>query len=187
MKRPSLKRQLTILFLCVIIPVSLLLSLLLVYAAEYSRSRLAHTTAGNLQLFGSTLERQMLAAESYLLNLSLNDAKLRNLSEETSRTQAYLDLCELVQGFPALLAANDALMGIVLVNGANNMYKGAYGTVYGGQCAAAGAEACDGGLFDPRGQFSLDPYGGLVYGTDRRPALPDAQRDGSKSSPDGCH
>ena len=131
MKRPSLKRQLTILFLCVIIPVSLLLSLLLVYAAEYSRSRLAHTTAGNLQLFGSTLERQMLAAESYLLNLSLNDAKLRNLSEETSRTQAYLDLCELVQGFPALLAANDALMGIVLVNGANNMYKGAYGTVYG--------------------------------------------------------
>ena len=57
MKRPSLKRQLTILFLCVIIPVSLLLSLLLVYAAEYSRSRLAHTTAGNLQLFGSTLER----------------------------------------------------------------------------------------------------------------------------------
>ena len=56
-----------------------------------------------------------------------------------------------------------------------------------GQCAAAGAEACDGGLFDPRGQFSLDPYGGLVYGTDRRPALPDAQRDGSKNSPDGCH
>ena len=42
-RRPSLKRQLLVMFLCVIIPVSVLLSLLLVSAADYSRSRLAHT------------------------------------------------------------------------------------------------------------------------------------------------
>lgn len=131
MKRPSLKRQLIVIFLCIIIPVSAILSLLLFYAAEYSRSRLAHTTASNLQLFSATLENQMLSAESYILNLSLNDARFRNLSEQNSRTQVYLDICELAQGFPALLAANDTLMGIVLVNGANNMYLGQYGTVYG--------------------------------------------------------
>ena len=55
-RRPSLKRQLLVMFLCVIIPVSVLLSLLLVSAADYSRSRLAHTSASGLQMFASTME-----------------------------------------------------------------------------------------------------------------------------------
>ena len=118
-RRPSLKRQLLVMFLCVIIPVSVLLSLLLVSAADYSRSRLAHTSASGLQMFASTMERQMLSVESYLVNLSLNDETFRTLSAENSRTRCYLDICAVAQSFPALLAANDTLMGLVLVNSAN--------------------------------------------------------------------
>ena len=125
-RRPSLKRQLLVMFLCVIIPVSVLLSLLLVSAADYSRSRLAHTSASGLQMFASTLERQMLSVESYLVNLSLNDETFRTLSAENSRTRCYLDICAVTQSFPALLAANDTLMGLVLVNSANGMYRGRY-------------------------------------------------------------
>ena len=125
-RRPSLKRQLLVMFLCVIIPVSVLLSLLLVSAADYSRSRLAHTSASGLQMFASTLERQMLSVESYLVNLSLNDETFRTLSAENSRTRCYLDICAVAQSFPALLAANDTLMGLVLVNSANGMYRGRY-------------------------------------------------------------
>ena len=125
-RRPSLKRQLLVMFLCIIIPVSVLLSLLLVSAADYSRSRLAHTSASGLQMFASTMERQMLSVESYLVNLSLNDETFRTLSAENSRTRCYLDICTVAQSFPALLAANDTLMGLVLVNSANGMYRGRY-------------------------------------------------------------
>lgn len=131
MKRPSLKRQLIAMFLCIMIPVSLIFALLLFYAADYSRSRLAHTIASNLQMFTSTLEKQMLSAETYILNLSLNDATFRNLSEENDPIQAYLDIYEIGQGFPALMAANDTLMGVVLVDSSCNLYYGSYGTVYG--------------------------------------------------------
>ena len=130
-KRPSLKKQLMAMFLCIIVPVGAVLALLLFYAADYSRSRLAHTMASNLQMFTSTLEKQMLSAEAYILNLSLNDATFRNLSEENDQVQAYLDIYEISQGFPALMAANDTLMGVVLVDSSCNLFYGRYGTVYG--------------------------------------------------------
>lgn len=66
----------------------------------------------------------MLSVESYLVNLSLNDETFRTLSAENSRTRCYLDICAVAQSFPALLAANDTLMGLVLVNSANGMYRG---------------------------------------------------------------
>ena len=82
-------------------------------------------------MFTTNLENQLDSVENYLLNLSLNDAAFRSLSEQTDRTQAYLDAYDIAQGFPAVLAANDALMGVVLRSGSGNLYVGRYGTMYG--------------------------------------------------------
>lgn len=62
-------------------------------------------------MFTTNFENQLDSVENYLLNLSLNDATFRSLSEQTDRTRAYLDAYEIAQGFPAVLAANDTLMG----------------------------------------------------------------------------
>ncbi len=131
MKRPSLKRQLVLLFLGIMLPLSLVLGLLLGSAAEYSRERLATTMSGSLQSFGVTLEKQMSAAEKYLTELSLTSTELRGLSEQNNRTRAYLTLCGIAQGFPALLSANETLMGLILYDNVHNLYIGEYGSVYG--------------------------------------------------------
>ncbi len=106
--------------------------LLLLYdSARYSRERLAGTMSGSLYSFSATFERQISAAEKYILNLEQTNAKLRGLSERGSRTEAWLDLCDIAQGFPALLSANDILMGIIIASDVHGIHIGQYGTVYG--------------------------------------------------------
>ena len=131
MKRPSLRNQLILMFLGIAIPISILLSLLLYFSGVYNRNRLAQSAGSSLDMFTGNLENQMNSMENYLLNLSLNDAAFRSLSEQTDRTQAYLDLYEIAQNFPAVLAANDALMGVVVRSGSGNLYAGRYGTLTG--------------------------------------------------------
>lgn len=98
-------------------------------------------------MFTTNFENQLDSVENYLLNLSLNDATFRSLSEQTDRTRAYLDACEIAQGFPAVLAANDALMGVVLRSGSGNLYVGRYGC----SCPAAQAETESGSVSRPAG------------------------------------
>lgn len=78
-------------------------------------------------MFTTNFENQLDSVENYLLNLSLNDATFRSLSEQTDRTRAYLDAYEIAQGFPAVLAASDVLGGVVLRSGSGNLYVGRYG------------------------------------------------------------
>ena len=127
MERPSLRRQLVMIFLGIAIPIGILLGLLLFFSGLYNRNRLAAAASGGLDVFTTNFENQLDSVENYLLNLSLNDASFRSLSEQTDRTRAYLDACEIAQGFPAVLAANDALMGVVLRSGSGNLYVGRYG------------------------------------------------------------
>ena len=105
----------------------ILLGLLLFFSGLYNRNRLAAAASGGLDMFTTNFENQLDSVENYLLNLSLNDAAFRSLSEQTDRTRAYLDAYEIAQGFPAVLAANDALMGVVLRSGSGNLYVGRYG------------------------------------------------------------
>lgn len=114
-------------FLGIAIPIGILLGLLLFFSGLYSRNRLAAAASGGLDMFTTNFENQLDSVENYLLNLSLNDATFRSLSEQTDRTRAYLDAYEIAQGFPAVLAANDALMGVVLRSGSGNLYVGRYG------------------------------------------------------------
>lgn len=114
-------------FLGIAIPIGILLGLLLFISGLYNRNRLAAAASGGLDMFTTNFENQLDSVENYLLNLSLNDATFRSLSEQTDRTRAYLDACEIAQGFPAVLAANDALMGVVLRSGSGNLYVGRYG------------------------------------------------------------
>lgn len=114
-------------FLGIAIPIGILLGLLLFFSGLYSRNRLAAAASGGLDMFTTNFENQLDSVENYLLNLSLNDATFRSLSEQTDRTRAYLDAYEIVQGFPAVLAANDTLMGVVLRSGSGNLYVGRYG------------------------------------------------------------
>ena len=127
MERPSLRRQLVMIFLGIAIPIGILLGLLLYFSGLYNRNRLAAAASGGLDMFTTNFENQLDSVENYLLNLSLNDATFRSLSEQTDRTRAYLDAYEIAQGFPAVLAANDALMGVVLRSGSGNLYVGRYG------------------------------------------------------------
>lgn len=127
MERPSLRRQLVMIFLGIAIPIGILLGLLLFFSGLYNRNRLAAAASGGLDMFTTNFENQLDSVENYLLNLSLNDATFRSLSEQTDRTRAYLDAYEIAQGFPAVLAANDALMGVVLRSGSGNLYVGRYG------------------------------------------------------------
>ena len=114
-------------FLGIAIPIGILLGLLLFFSGLYNRNRLAAAASGGLDMFTTNFENQLDSVENYLLNLSLNDATFRSLSEQTDRTRAYLDAYEIAQGFPAVLAANDALMGVVLRSGSGNLYVGRYG------------------------------------------------------------
>lgn len=127
MERPSLRRQLVMIFLGIAIPIGILLGLLLFFSGLYNRNRLAAAASGGLDMFTTNFENQLDSVENYLLNLSLNDATFRSLSEQTDRTRAYLDAYEIAQGFPAVLAANDTLMGVVLRSGSGNLYVGRYG------------------------------------------------------------
>ena len=127
MERPSLRRQLVMIFLGIAIPIGILLGLLLFFSGLYDRNRLAAAASGGLDMFTTNFENQLDSVENYLLNLSLNDATFRSLSEQTDRTRAYLDAYEIAQGFPAVLAANNALMGVVLRSGSGNLYVGRYG------------------------------------------------------------
>lgn len=114
-------------FLGIAIPIGILLGLLLFFSGLYNRNRLAAAASGGLDMFTTNFENQLDSVENYLLNLSLNDATFRSLSEQTDRTRAYLDAYEIAQGFPAVLAANDVLMGVVLRSGSGNLYVGRYG------------------------------------------------------------
>ena len=83
MERPSLRRQLVMIFLGIAIPIGILLGLLLFFSGIYSRNRLAAAASGGLDMFTTNFENQLDSVENYLLNLSLNDATFRSLSEQT--------------------------------------------------------------------------------------------------------
>lgn len=134
-------------FLGIAIPIGILLGLLLFFSGLYNRNRLAAAASGGLDMFTTNFENQLDSVENYLLNLSLNDATFRSLSEQTDRTRAYLDACEIAQGFPAVLAANDALMGVVLRSGSGNLICGALRC----SCPAAQAETESGSVSRPAG------------------------------------
>ena len=87
-------------FLGIAIPIGILLGLLLFFSGLYNRNRLAAAASGGLDMFTTNFENQLDSVENYLLNLSLNDATFRSLSEQTDRTRAYLDAYEIAQGFP---------------------------------------------------------------------------------------
>ncbi len=99
MERPSLRRQLVMIFLGIAIPIGILLGLLLFFSGLYSRNRLAAAASGGLDMFTTNFENQLDSVENYLLNLSLNDATFRSLSEQTDRTRAYLMLMRSHRGF----------------------------------------------------------------------------------------
>lgn len=80
MERPSLRRQLVMIFLGIAIPIGILLGLLLFFSGLYSRNRLAAAASGGLDMFTTNFENQLDSVENYLLNLSLNDATFRSLS-----------------------------------------------------------------------------------------------------------
>ncbi len=127
----SLKRQLLIIFAGVAIPALLAALFLLYSASEEGYSRLAQAMQSNLELFTLTLSEQMESAESYMLNLSLNDPAFRRLADRSNQTQAYLDLYQVKQALPAVLLYNDALAGMILCSPPNNLYVGEYGALYG--------------------------------------------------------
>lgn len=85
-------------FLGIAIPIGILLGLLLFFSGLYNRNRLAAAASGGLDMFTTNFENQLDSVENYLLNLSLNDATFRSLSEQTDRTRAYLDAYEIAQG-----------------------------------------------------------------------------------------
>lgn len=147
MERPSLRRQLVMIFLGIAIPIGILLGLLLFFSGIYSRNRLAAAASGGLDMFTTNFENQLDSVENYLLNLSLNDATFRSLSEQTDRTRAYLDAYEIAQGFPAVLAANDTLMGVVLRKRLRQPVCGALRC----SCPAAQAETESGSVSRPAG------------------------------------
>ena len=80
MERPSLRRQLVMIFLGIAIPIGLLLGLLLFFSGLYNRNRLAAAASGGLDMFTTNFENQLDSVENYLLNLSLNDAAFRSLT-----------------------------------------------------------------------------------------------------------
>lgn len=127
----SLKRQLLIIFAGVAIPALLAALFLLYSASQEGYSRLARAMQSNLELFTLTLSEQMESAESYMLNLSLNDPAFRRLADQRNQTQAYLDLYQVKQALPAVLLYNDALAGMILCSPPNNLYAGEYGALYG--------------------------------------------------------
>lgn len=134
-------------FLGIAIPIGILLGLLLFFSGLYNRNRLAAAASGGLDMFTTNFENQLDSVENYLLNLSLNDATFRSLSEQTDRTRAYLDAYEIAQGFPAVLAANDVLMGVVLRSGSRQPICGALRC----SCPAAQAETESGSVSRPAG------------------------------------
>lgn len=73
-------------FLGIAIPIGILLGLLLFFSGLYNRNRLAAAASGGLDMFTTNFENQLDSVENYLLNLSLNDATFRSLSEQTDRT-----------------------------------------------------------------------------------------------------
>ena len=73
-------------FLGIAIPIGILLGLLLFFSGLYNRNRLAAAASGGLDMFTTNFENQLDSVENYLLNLSLNDATFRSLSEPLRST-----------------------------------------------------------------------------------------------------
>lgn len=86
-------------FLGIAIPIGILLGLLLFFSGLYNRNRLAAAASGGLDMFTTNFENQLDSVENYLLNLSLNDATFRSLSEQTDRTAPTWMLMRSHRGF----------------------------------------------------------------------------------------
>lgn len=128
----SLKRRVMAIFAALALPAVLALSLNTATAMEEVKSKLAKAGEASLRLFAVSLETQMNAAETYMVDLALHSENLRRLGGETGRTQAYLDGYEVSQSFSAILTANKALMGVMLYSVPNDLFMAQYGTVAGG-------------------------------------------------------
>lgn len=129
--RHSLKRQLMLVFAGVAIPAVLTALFLLYSSSEEGYSRIVRAMQENLELFVLTLNDQMESTENTMLNLSLNSAAFRQLSDQSTPVQAYLNLYQVQQELPAILVTNEALAGIILCSPTNDLYVGEYGTLYG--------------------------------------------------------
>lgn len=77
-------------FLGIAIPIGILLGLLLFFSGLYNRNRLAAAASGGLDMFTTNFENQLDSVENYLLNLSLNDATFRSLSEQTAPAPTWM-------------------------------------------------------------------------------------------------
>lgn len=128
----SVKRRVIAIFAVLAIPAMLALSLNAATAMNEMKSKLAKAGEASLRLFAVSLETQMNAAETYMVDLALHSENLRRLGGERGRTQAYLDGYEVSQSFSSILTANKALMGIMLYSVPNDLYMAQYGTVAGG-------------------------------------------------------
>lgn len=128
----SIKRRMMAIFAALALPAVLVLGIYTATAMEELRTKLAKAGESSLRLFAASLQTQMNAAETYMVDTVLHSEALRRLGSETSRTQAYLDGYEVNQGFSAVVSANEALAGLMLYSVPNNLYMAQYGTVSGG-------------------------------------------------------
>lgn len=129
-KRRSLKQHLVLMFLSTALLAISLLAFLLYMAAENSRARLARSAENNLELFAATLVNQMGSVESYMQETSRCDERLHRLAGSISMTDAYLDAYEIRQAFPAVLTANDMVMGLTINLSGGSLCAGSYGDTY---------------------------------------------------------
>lgn len=127
----SLKRQLLVIFAGVAIPALLSALILLYSASEEGHSRVVRAMKSNLELFALTLNEQMDSAESYMLNLSLNDPDFRALADQSTPTQAYLEMDQVRQAMSMVVLYNDVLAGMIVCSPPNNLFAAEYCSLYG--------------------------------------------------------
>lgn len=128
----SVKRRVMAIFAALALPAVLVLGIYTATAMGELRTKLARAGESSLSLFAASLQTQMNAAETYMVDMALHSEDLRRLGSETSRTQAYLDGYEVSRGFSAVVSANEALAGLMLYSVPNDLYMAQYGTVAGG-------------------------------------------------------
>lgn len=128
----SVKRRVMAIFAALALPAVLVLGVYTATAMGQLRTKLAKAGESSLSLFAASLQTQMNAAETYMVDTALHSEALRRLGSETGRTQAYLDGYEVSQGFSAVVSANEALAGLMLYSVPNDLCMAQYGTVSGG-------------------------------------------------------
>lgn len=79
MERPSLRRQLVMIFLGIAIPIGILLGLLLFFSGLYNRNRLAAAASGGLDMFSIRIDVIQNSFDEWIILLLENDFLLREI------------------------------------------------------------------------------------------------------------